>query len=551
MATSTRHQNFARLLVVGCLVIGAASGPTDAQGDVRPNALITEGMVLQRDCPLNIWGTADPGESVAVRFRDQEATATADANGRWSVSLDKQSAGGPFSLTIAGQNTITLNNVLVGDVWVCSGQSNMWWPVASRPGSKELIGTENSSLRLFTVPASKVSQPQGDLESHWQECGPNTLVGFSAVAYYFGRQIQQTQQVPIGLIHASYGGSGIEAWISAGALADDPELVAVRERNALMAERQRQQRARVQGEVDRYRATVAQAEKDGVKPPDPPRGMTAAPSSHAQLYNGMIAPLLPYRIRGVLWYQGEANVNRPGDYRSLLSTLIRSWRREWRQGDLPFLMVQLAPYHKIVDQTQDSDWARLREAQWRTSKAISNTGMAVITDWGHETDIHVKQKQPVGERLALLARALVYHEAVAYSGPTFTGVERDGPRLILRFEHIGSGLVAKRMVLENIAKDGRNGLTGGALHVVADNSTAPVALQGFTIAGDDRRFFSATAEIHTDTVVVESPQVTDPVAVRYGWADYPAGNLFNAEDLPATPFRTDDWPAPAGSAVQP
>jgi sialate O-acetylesterase len=304
------------------------------------------------------------------------------------------------------------------------------------------------------------------------------------------------------------------------------------------------QRARLQDEIDRYTAAVAKAKQDGIKPPDPPRGMASPACSHSQLYNGMIAPLLPYGIRGVLWYQGEANVGGAADYRSLLSTLIRSWRGEWQQGDFPFLLVQLAPYHKIVEQPQDSDWARLREAQWQTSTAIPNTSMAVITDWGHETDIHVKQKRPVGERLALVARALVYHEPVTYSGPMFAGIERQGQRLIVRFKQAGSGLIARRMALEEIAKDARSGLVGGALHVVADDgNTTPVALEGFTIAGEDRRFVAATAEIRGETVVVHSPQVAEPIAVRYGWADYPTGNLFNVEGLPAGPFRTDDWPS--------
>ena len=207
------------LLAVAFLVAAAIGGPAVARGEVRPHGLISEGMVLQRDRPMNLWGTADPGEVVTVQFRGQDATTTADDAGRWSVSLAKRPAGGPFSLTIAGQNTLRFENVLVGDVWVCSGQSNMWWPVASRPGSKELIGTENRSIRLFTVPARKSSEPQSDLESRWLPCNPDNLVGFSAVAYYFGRQIQQTQQVPVGLIHASRARMGASSGSSASAAA--------------------------------------------------------------------------------------------------------------------------------------------------------------------------------------------------------------------------------------------------------------------------------------------------------------------------------------------
>jgi sialate O-acetylesterase len=512
------------------------------RGDVRPHSLISDGMVLQRDRAINVWGMADRGEMVTVRFRGRESSATTGDDGQWRVQLETQQAGGPFPLTIAGKNTIALS-VWVGDVWVCSGQSNMWWPVATRPRSRELIGTENPSMRLFTVPERKSDVPQRDVEGQWLECGPESLVGFSAVAYYFGREIQTTQKVPVGLVHSSFGGSGIEAWISTDAFAQAPELADVRERNVEAARRAAQSRIRLQPVIDRYEAAVVRAKRDGTPPPEPPRGMIARPSSHGHLHNGMIAPLQLLGIRGVLWYQGEANTHRADDYQSLLTTLIHSWRREWGQDEFPFLVVQLAPFQKIVTQPQDSDWARLREAQLRTSLAVPKTGLAVITDWGHETDIHVKQKRPVGERVSLVARSLVYGERLVHSGPQLTGMKIDGRRAILSFDHVGSGLSPRRLVLENVVKDSRSGLTGGALHVAHDeNSTVNVPLQGFTVAGDDRRFVTAQAEIHGDTVIVQSPMVSSPVAVRYGWADYPTGNLFNVEGLPASPFRTDDWP---------
>jgi sialate O-acetylesterase len=516
--------------------------PLTTKGDVTPHALISNGVVLQRDRAVNVWGTADRGEVVTVRFRGRESLTTTGGDGQWRLQVESQQAGGPFPLMIAGKNTIALN-VWVGDVWVCSGQSNMWWPVATRPRSKELIGTENPSIRLFTVSQRKSEVPRRDVEGEWQACGPESLVGFSAVAYYFGRELQATQKIPVGLIHSSFGGSGIEAWISTAAFAKAPELADVRESNAEAARRAAQSRIRLQPEIDRYEAAVTRAKRDGTSPPKPPRGMIARPSTHGQLYNGMLAPLQLLGIRGVLWYQGEANTHRAGDYQSLLTTLIRSWRLEWGQDKFPFLIVQLAPFQKIVTQPQDSDWARLREAQLRTSLAVPKTGLAVITDWGHETDIHVKQKRPVGERLALVARAIVYGERLVHSGPRLTGMKIDGRRAILSFDHIASGLSPRRLVLEDIAKDGRSGLTGGALHVAHnENPTVNVLLQGFAIAGDDRRFVTAQAEIRGDTVIVQSPMISRPVAVRYGWADYPTGNLFNVEGLPASPFRTDDWP---------
>ncbi len=536
------QMRFRRFVLIVISLAGVSSMPATGIADITPHALIGDGMVLQRDRTANVWGVADPGEAVTVRFRGDERSTKADAEGRWRVPLETQQAGGPFPLTIAGRNSVTFS-AWVGDVWVCSGQSNMWWPLATRPRSKELLGTENRAIRLFTVPQRKSESPQLDVNAQWFESGPESLVGFSAVAYWFGREIQATQKVPVGLIHSSFGGSGIEAWIGVETLAAAPELAAVRERNSEAEKRAAQNRLRLQPEIDRYEAALARAKRDGTPLPQPPRGMIPTPSSHGQLYNGMIAPLQSFGIRGVLWYQGEANTHRAGDYQNLLTALIHGWRREWAQGEFPFLIVQLAPFQKIVTEPQDSDWARLREAQLRTSVAVPQTGLAVITDWGHETDIHVKQKRPVGERLALVARSLVYGERIVHSGPRLHGMKIDGSRVILTFDHTGSGLETRRLVLEDIAKDGRSGLTGGALHVAHDaDRSAQVPLQGFTIAGDDQKFVNAQATIDGNTVIVQSPLVPKPVAVRFGWADYPTGNLFNSEGLPASPFRTDDWP---------
>ena len=368
---------------------------------------------------MKIWGTAEKGEKVEVSFRGKQAATTTGDDGKWHIEINSQNAGGPFPLTIVGKNTIELKNVMVGDVWVCSGQSNMWWPVAARAGSKEVLGTENPSIRLFNVPGRLLDQPASDVEGAWQECGPVSLVQFSAVAYYFGRDLQKTQNIPIGLIHASYGGSGVTQWTSAQAMAEDPELAPFREKRARDALEQIKKNERLKPEIERYEAAVALAKKEGKPLPAPPRGMSAPPVT-SRLYNGMIAPLIPFGIRGVIWYQGEANVRQAADYQALFGTLIRGWRREWGERDFPFLFVQLAPHLKIVDQPQESNWAAQREAQLRTSQSVPNTGMAVITDWGHETDIHVKQKQPVGERLsARSARALVYGEKLVYSGPLY------------------------------------------------------------------------------------------------------------------------------------
>lgn len=494
-----------------------------ARADVKPHALISDGMVLQQGRRANLWGTADVGEKVTVRFRDQEASISADTSGRWLLSIESGEPGGPLPMTIAGQNTLELKNVFVGEVWLCSGQSNMGWPVAPRPGSKELIGTENPLIRLFTVPEQKAHTPARDLAASWQACGPDTVGRFSAVGYYFGRDLQRSLGVPVGLIHASFGGSSILQWISGPVWAESPQLEPLRQQDAKAA------------------AKRAEAEKRG--PSGRPAAAAPTAPSRSGLYNAMIAPLLPFSIRGVLWYQGEADTNHPADYRVLLPTLITSWRREFGQGDFPFLCVQLAPYLTIVEQPQESAWAELREAQLLTSMSLPSVGLAVITDWGHSTDIHTKPKQPVGERLALIARGRVYGKPEIYSGPLCTSATVTGNRMVLAFKNVGAGLVAKKLVLEDVRTDGRSGLTGGALHVAPDASAdVVVPLQGFAIAGDDRQFVKAEAVIQGATVVVSSPSVERPSVVRYGWADYPTGNLFNREGLPATPFRTDGPP---------
>jgi sialate O-acetylesterase len=479
-------------------LILAALSSSKAWAEVRPHALISEGMVLQRDRQVPIWGTADPGETIVVRFRGQEAKAVAE-RGRWSVRLESGAAGGPFTLTISGKNALTLSNVLVGEVWLCGGQSNMGWPFAPRPGSRELEGTGDDQLRLLTVPERLSETTRDDLPgARWLECGPATVGPFSAVAYHFARDLRKTLNVPVGLIHASYGGSSARQWINPEAIAGHPELEAIRGRP--------------------------------LKP---------------VLYLGMIAPLVPYGIRGAIWYQGEADTGAPSVYRALFPALIRGWRGEWGQGDFPFLFVQLAPHGKIVREPQDSAWAELREAQRLTSLTVPGTGMAVITDCGHETRIHPEPKRPVGQRLARLARSLVYHQPIVASGPSYSAMHVQEAEIVLDFRDVGSGLVARTMVLENVVKDGRTGETGGALHVGPEEAAGKVVpLQGFTIAGKDRRFVNARAEIRGARVVVWSPEVALPVAVLYGWTDYPTGNLFNGEGLPASPFRTDDFPFP-------
>jgi sialate O-acetylesterase len=479
------------------LIVGLATASVGSAA-VNPHELFSHGMVLQREVAVPVWGTAKNGESVTVRFADQEVQTTAVA-GKWSVKLAPLKAGGPFTMTMAGETTVTLTNVLVGEVWVCSGQSNMAWPLKDTDRAKEVVAAAgDDQLRLFTVPRNPTDSPQTAVAATWQLCTPANAAPFSGVAYYFGRHLRRTLGVPVGLINSSVGGTLAEAWTPKATLAGDPVLKAILDEHEKAV-------AEFPAALANFRASVTKA------PPAAPGAQVKAtppadPAKHhnrpACLYNGMIAPLVPFALRGVIWYQGESNRSRPDRYTHLFSSLIGSWRQAWGLGEFPFLFVQLAP--------RDLYPPELREAQLQTWQQVSNTAMAVITDWGLAHDSHPRNKEPVGDRLGLAARALVYGEKIEYSGPVYASMSVEGDRAVLSFTHLGGGLMAKGE-----------------------------ALKGFTIAGADKTFVPAKAEIIGDTVVVSSPQVKEPVAVRYGWTNVPDVNLFNQGGLPASPFRTD------------
>jgi sialate O-acetylesterase len=453
---------------LGIGVILAALAGTSARAGVKPNNLFTDGAVLQRGVKVPVWGTARNGEAITVSFQGQELSTTA-REGKWRVDLAPLEAGGPWPMTIRGDYTIEIKNVWVGEVWICSGQSNMEWPVRNSADAEATIeGANDPRLRLFTVPRQATDEPRRDVEANWVPTRPETVRGFSAVAYSFGRELRKELKVPVGLINTSFGGTPAEAWTSRPALEADSDF------------------------------------KDILEHPGRNQNRPAG------LYNAMIAPLVPYAFQGAIWYQGESNANRAAQYRKLFPAMIKDWRTAWGQGDFPFLFVQLAPFMKIQEEPKDSAWAELREAQSLTLTASPRTGMAVITDLGDERDIHPKQKAPVGARLALAARALAYGQDLVYSGPVFDELKVEGDKAALSFKHLGGGLVAK---------DGD--------------------LKGFAIAGKDGKFHNARAEIQGDKVVVSSPEVSEPAAVRFGWADYPVVNLYNKEGLPASPFRTD------------
>ena len=489
---------------------------------VEPHPLFTDGAVLQRDMSVPVWGTSKEGEKVTVKFNGQEKSTTAK-EGRWQVVLDKMPAGGPFELSISGDNQVAIKDVMVGEVWIASGQSNMQWAVSQSAGAQEAIANAaNPYIRLFTVPRQATPEPQSTVAAKWEPCNSQTLPGFSAVAYYFGRDVQKKLGVAVGLINTSYGGTPAEAWTSRASLLASPTLkYMVEARDAAIANypAAKEQYAKALAEWEKAAAKAKDAGEKAPNKPNPPADPSTSPHSPSGLYNAMIHPLLPFAFRGAIWYQGESNAGRAWEYRTLFPAMISDWRQVWHKEDFPFLFVQLAPFMKITKEPGDSAWAELRDAQLFTTRALPNTAMAVITDVGEENDIHPQKKQPVGERLALAALALAYGQSVEYSGPDASGVELKGPQAVVKFKHLGGGLTAKD---------------------AQGNPTKE--LTGFTLAGDDKKFVNATAKIEGDTVVVSAPGVNKAAAVRYGWANFPLGNLWNEAGLPASPFRTDDYP---------
>jgi len=462
-----------------------------ARADVRLPALFADNMVLQQEMRVPVWGWANEGEEVTVRFRGK-TVRTKSKHGKWLVHLTGLKAGGPDSLAIEGKNKLELKNVLVGEVWVCSGQSNMEFPLdKSYESAPDIAACANSNVRLFLVAKVKSDVPLEDVKAQWKECNPQTAPGFSAVAFYFGRDLQKSRKVPVGLIGTYWGGSPAEVWMSKSTLEKNPEY----KRDIL----------------DSCTEALRKAEASGDKKKMPGWKPT-------ELYNGMIAPLVPFAIRGAIWYQGESNAGRAEQYRRLFPDMIRNWRQDWGEKDFTFLEVQLAPWdpkrtmEAIAEKPAESGWAELREAQLMTTKTLPKVGMAVITDVGDKNDIHPTKKRAVGERLAVAARAIAYGEKIEYSGPIYKNVSVSDGKAVLSFDHTDGGLEAR---------DG--------------------PLKGFAICGADKKFVWADAEIRDDKVVVSSSQVSEPVAVRYGWADFPIVNLWNKADLPASPFRTDDF----------
>ncbi len=653
----------------------AAAGAAPAAAEVRLPALVGSHMVLQREQPDRVWGWAAPGEAVSVSVGTARGRTTAGGDGRWSVELPAQAAGGPFVMTIEGRNTIRLEDVWLGEVWVASGQSNMEFPLARAAGGAEAAAAPCDGLRLFTVAKATSLRPKDDMSGQWSICDATTAPAFSAVAFFFGQELARSLGVKIGLVHSSWGGTPAEAWTSREALAAEPTLrPMVEDFDAALADPAAQKAfaARLEaweqanyaqdgvnegaekgwqrpqadttgwatmnlpqywekaglaidgavwfrrtieipaawagkelrlslGPLDDFDTTYFAGEEIGRTGRETPGYWTAPrnyevpghlvrpgrtviavrifdhygdggfagvapqlsigpadssatplplagawqyrvertcpparpdfasqprspsvdnPNSPTVLFGAMVAPLTPIAIRGAIWYQGESNASAAAQYRTLFPALIRDWRRDWGRGDFPFLFVQLASYRRRAEQPGDSEWAELREAQ-TTALALPNTGMAVAIDVGAADDIHPRNKAVVGQRLARWALADTYGKPVVKSGPLETSFATESDTIRVRFENA----------------DGLRTADG-------------VAPRGFALAGADRLWHWARARIEGDTVVVSSPEVPHPVAVRYAWADNPEATLQNRDGLPASPFRSDDWPpgrpAPAG-----
>jgi sialate O-acetylesterase len=515
-----------RRIEFGVFVFGAVCAAVVmtavAGAQVRPNALFSDHAVLQSGMDVPVWGMAAPGEKVTVSVDGRKTSATADAAGKWMVRLKKLKAGGPFEMTIAGSGVgnaageapIVVHDVLVGEVWLGSGQSNMVFNVSKKghppyglmDEEKEIAAANYSQVRMFTVKDTKSYDPQTDVRGEWKVCSPETVPDFSAVGYLFARDLNQALKTPVGIVLAAYGASTAEAWLPREAMMHDAQLKPMIDR--------------FDARENYFREMPGANDADA---PPAPQTLNARPGRPGSLrdpvqdqhqptvlWNGEIAPIVPYAIRGAIWYQGESIVDGPAGlmrYSHAMETLVREWRAAWGEGDLPFFAVQLPPLKNV------SNNPLVREQQAKIL-SVPNTGLAVTLDIGDPTNVHPKNKEPLGVRLTDLALAKAYGKKMEYSGPVYAGMKVEASAIRVKFTH-AEGLAGK----------------GGPL-------------AWFQIAGADEKFVDADAKVDGDSVIVSSPQVSAPVAVRYAWDNYPdTANLVNGAGFPAAPFRTDDWDA--------
>jgi len=492
-------------------------GVIGLKAQVKQASLFSDNMVLQRDSYVPVWGTATEGDAVTVEFEGQKLTTTTN-QGKWKVNLKPLKAGGPFTMTIKGSNLIILRNILVGEVWLCSGQSNMERALNYDTSAKEAIANSaNDRFRFVTIPHNPKATPQTEVSCKWVTSNPLTTKTFSATAYWFGIKLQKELGVPIGIINCSYGGTPIEGWINEKTLVN---LGLPKDGNndpALSRADYERRKEKMKPIVDKYNKDKEIARQQHLPAPPAPAGMVGDYRGPNVLYNEMIVPLIRYAVKGIVWYQGENNsyVGRANTYYQLLPALIK----EWREGNIPFFIVQLCPNRKkTTDPNLPSGIATVSDAQ-RSALSEPNTALQVTTDLAEpDGDVHFKRKEPLGARLVLAADALAYGKKIEYSGPLYKNVMFRKNEAIIGFTHIGGGLVAKETVLT-----------------------------GFTIAGEDKKFYIGNAVIEGSKIVVTNPEVPNPKSVRYAWTDHPSPNvnLWNKAGLPASVFRTDNWVLPA------
>jgi sialate O-acetylesterase len=502
-----------QMLVIGwCAVL-----PLSAHADVRLPKVLSDHAVLQRERPIHIWGWATPGAHLRASLNHQARLASADSLGRWSLYLDPEPAGGPYKLSVEGDGpAVVVNDLLIGDVWLASGQSNMQMPLAGFPPSaevkdaeKEIAAANNPRLRLLVVAQKTADYPLNDISSTWTECTPATARNFSAVAYFFGREIAARENVPIGLVDSTWGGTPASSWVSLDTLGTSPDLLSAFASRATFANGQADLEATIAAEkLEDERAKAAG--KPVPSHPWHPDEMSWTPTA---IYNGMIAPLTPLTIKGFLWYQGETDSShdRAGGYAKLFSALIGDWRAHFAQGNLPFLYVQISSFS-----SPGEDWGMVRDQQ-RRALSVAGTAMAVSLDVGKADNVHPPDKQTVAARLALAARATVYGERVPDSGPAFREAT---------VETGADGTVSMRAWFDH----GEGLYLGGKPE------------EGFELAGADHRFMAAVATVEGQTIRVTSPQVPNPKYVRYGWMSVVTNPLFNAAHLPAPTFTSEASP---------
>jgi sialate O-acetylesterase len=491
----------------------------------QPANIFGDHMILQQGVPLPVWGTAKPDAKITIIFNDQKKNVKADKDGQWSVKLGPMKVGGPFRMTIKGSGSFEFSDIYIGEVWLCSGQSNMDMTVARE--DRYWCGVDNEKwevdnanyplIRVYDTEYTPKDEPQKNVKGAWEVCSPRTVGHFSAAAYFFAREIYEKYKLPIGLITTAYGASTAEAWISRPAVQSHPQLAYLLEEYAKKCAAYDTSKAAQLKYNDAYQVWKKDADKAAMEGKDKPREPKNPDPKKDQhnpcvLYNGMVAPLVPYAIRGALWYQGESNGPTAKLYATLMETLIDDWRNAWKQGDFPFYYVQLANHQVLINEpVKDDPMVIVREEQLK-NLSVTNTGMVVAIDNASADDlnnIHPKNKQEIGRRLALIARTKVYGDTVIFSGPIYTKMTIENNAIRIQFDH-AIGMRAKGDSLE-----------------------------GFAIAGQDKKFVWAQARIEGKSVVVYADGIEKPVAVRYGWAKNPRGNLYNKAGLPASPFRTD------------